>query len=220
MTHYLARRDFLQRGAVAAGAAAAFQIVPPPRPRRAAEIPPSEKLNIAGIGVGGMGAANLANLQGREIVALCDVDHTYAANTIQNIPTRSSTRIPADAGPAEGHRWRRDRDARPHPRGDLHGGHEGRQARLLPEAADPRHLRGPRAGPGGQGVQGGHADGHPGPLRRRRPADLRVDLGRAIGEVREVDAWCSLSYYPWGHAYWSSEWADRPKDTPPVPAKL
>ena len=21
-----------------------------------------------------------------------------------------------------------------------------------------------------------------------------------IGEVREVDAWCDLSYYPWGHA--------------------
>ena len=25
-----------------------------------------------------------------------------------------------------------------------------------------------------------------------------------LGEVREVDAWCSLSYYPWGHAGWSS----------------
>ena len=41
-----------------------------------------------------------------------------------------------------------------------------------------------------------------------------------IGEVREVDAWCSLSYYPWGHAYWSSSWSDRPKETPPVPAGL
>ena len=34
----------------------------------------------------------------------------------------------------------------------------------------------------------------------------------AIGEVREVDAWCSLSYYPWGHAYWSSKWGARPPD--------
>ena len=43
----------------------------------------------------------------------------------------------------------------------------------------------------------------------------------AIGEVREVDAWCSLSYYPWGHAGWSSKWgAARPKDTPPLPDKL
>ena len=43
----------------------------------------------------------------------------------------------------------------------------------------------------------------------------------AIGEVREVDAWCSLTYYPWGHAYWSSKWgAARPTDTPPLPDKL
>jgi predicted dehydrogenase len=42
----------------------------------------------------------------------------------------------------------------------------------------------------------------------------------AIGEVREVDAWCSLSYYPFGHAYWSSKWNRRPQDTPPVPTTL
>ncbi len=42
----------------------------------------------------------------------------------------------------------------------------------------------------------------------------------AIGEVREVDAWCSLSYYPWGHAGWSSKWGTRPTDTMPVPEGL
>jgi predicted dehydrogenase len=42
----------------------------------------------------------------------------------------------------------------------------------------------------------------------------------AIGEIREVETWCSLSYYPWGRAYWSSEWATRPDETPPVPDKL
>jgi predicted dehydrogenase len=41
-----------------------------------------------------------------------------------------------------------------------------------------------------------------------------------IGEVREVDAWCSLTYYPWGHASWSSQWSERPKETPPVPEGL
>jgi hypothetical protein len=41
-----------------------------------------------------------------------------------------------------------------------------------------------------------------------------------IGEVREVDAWCSLTYYPWGHAWWSSSWGERPKDTPAVPPGL
>ncbi|MBK9389864.1 MAG: Gfo/Idh/MocA family oxidoreductase [Bacteroidetes bacterium] len=38
---------------------------------------PSDKLNIAGIGVGGMGNANLKNLKGENIVALCDVDWGY-----------------------------------------------------------------------------------------------------------------------------------------------
>jgi predicted dehydrogenase len=41
-----------------------------------------------------------------------------------------------------------------------------------------------------------------------------------IGEVREVDAWCSLSYYPWGHAGWSSRWSARPQETPAVPSGL
>ena len=41
--------------------------------------PPSEKLNIAGIGIGGMGAGNIRQCAHENIVALCDVDHTYAA---------------------------------------------------------------------------------------------------------------------------------------------
>jgi hypothetical protein len=40
--------------------------------------PPSDLLNIAGIGVGGMGRANLINLSSQNIVALCDADWGYA----------------------------------------------------------------------------------------------------------------------------------------------
>ena len=40
--------------------------------------PPSDMLNIAGVGVGGMGRANLINLASQNIVALCDVDWGYA----------------------------------------------------------------------------------------------------------------------------------------------
>jgi len=40
--------------------------------------PPSDKLNIAGIGVGGMGFTNLRNMETENIVALCDVDWDYA----------------------------------------------------------------------------------------------------------------------------------------------
>ena len=39
---------------------------------------PSDKLNIAGIGVGGMGFRNLKNMDSENIVALCDVDWEYA----------------------------------------------------------------------------------------------------------------------------------------------
>src|SRR5690349_6094861 len=41
--------------------------------------PPSDKLNIAGIGIGGMGRTNMLNLGlDNNIVALCDVDWGYA----------------------------------------------------------------------------------------------------------------------------------------------
>ncbi len=47
---------------------------------------PSDKLNIAGIGVGGMGRRNLANMKTENIVALCDVDWKYAAKTFNDYP--------------------------------------------------------------------------------------------------------------------------------------
>ena len=39
----------------------------------------------------------------------------------------------------------------------------------------------------------------------------------AIGEVKEVEAWCSLSYAPHGHASWSSPCSDRPSKIQPIP---
>ena len=56
---------------------------------------PSNKLNIAAIGVGGMGGANLKACQGETIVALCDVDSAYAAKTIASTRRRRSTRTSA-----------------------------------------------------------------------------------------------------------------------------
>jgi hypothetical protein len=41
-----------------------------------------------------------------------------------------------------------------------------------------------------------------------------------IGPVREVHAWCSLTYYPWGHETWSSVLDRKPKTGPPVPPTL
>ena len=47
---------------------------------------PGDKLNIAGIGVGGMGQTNLKACSGENIVALCDVDSNYAAKTFAEYP--------------------------------------------------------------------------------------------------------------------------------------
>src|SRR6267143_1658932 len=65
-------------------------------------VPPSDMLNIAGIGVGGMGRANLINLASQNIVALCDVDWGYAGKSLDRLDTdieRLRARI--DAPPAE-----------------------------------------------------------------------------------------------------------------------
>jgi predicted dehydrogenase len=48
--------------------------------------PPSDKLNIAGIGIGGMGHDNLAASESENIVALCDADSDYAAKTFNKYP--------------------------------------------------------------------------------------------------------------------------------------
>lgn len=49
-------------------------------------IAPSDKLNIAGVGVGGVGRRNLKNMSSENIVALCDVDWKYASKTFNDYP--------------------------------------------------------------------------------------------------------------------------------------
>jgi Oxidoreductase family, NAD-binding Rossmann fold/Oxidoreductase family, C-terminal alpha/beta domain len=83
----ISRRKFLAK---AATTAAAVTIVPRHVLGRGF-VPPSDKLNIAGVGVGGMGRANLINLSTQNIVALCDVDWGYAGKSLD----RLDTEIPA-----------------------------------------------------------------------------------------------------------------------------
>src|SRR6202045_654959 len=94
----LSRRKFLTN--VATGGAA-IAIVPRHVLGRGFT-PPSDMLNIAGVGVGGMGRANLINLASQNIVALCDVDWGYAGKSLDRLDTdieRLRARI--DAPPAE-----------------------------------------------------------------------------------------------------------------------
>jgi predicted dehydrogenase len=75
----ISRRDFM-------AAAAAFTVVPGAVLGRGGNIAPSNKLNIAGVGVGGVGRAYIQNVSSENIVALCDVDQKYAANTYKLYP--------------------------------------------------------------------------------------------------------------------------------------
>ncbi|RLD31256.1 MAG: gfo/Idh/MocA family oxidoreductase [Bacteroidetes bacterium] len=47
---------------------------------------PSDKLNIAGIGVGGMGFSNLKQMETENIIGLCDVDWRYADRVFKHFP--------------------------------------------------------------------------------------------------------------------------------------
>jgi len=78
----ISRRGFL--GSL--GAVGAFTFVPGHvlgAPGRAGA---NDKLNIAGIGVGGRGAGDLQAVQSENIVALCDVDWGHASGTFRRYP--------------------------------------------------------------------------------------------------------------------------------------
>ena len=77
------RRTFL---ASAAAATAGFTIVPRHVLGRQGTPAPSDKLNIAGVGVGGMGKNNLKRCESENIVALCDVDFGMADEVFKKYP--------------------------------------------------------------------------------------------------------------------------------------
>jgi len=84
----VSRRDFLK----ASAGVAAFTIVPSHVLGGQSHTPPSEKVNIACVGVYGMGGANLRNCEGENIVALCDVDDNKAADVYNKYPNAKKYR--------------------------------------------------------------------------------------------------------------------------------
>jgi hypothetical protein len=79
----LSRRQFV---GISATAAAGFTILPSSVISGLGHKAPSDKLNIAGVGIGGMGHANLKELKSENIVALCDVDWGYADGCFKEFP--------------------------------------------------------------------------------------------------------------------------------------
>lgn len=85
MSSKITRRKFLETGAIAA---AGLTVVPSSvLGKSVGQTAPSDKLNIAGVGIGGMGGnANLSRLESENIIGLCDVDWKYSQRVFDKYP--------------------------------------------------------------------------------------------------------------------------------------
>jgi hypothetical protein len=197
----------------AAAAAATLTIVPRHvlgGPRRT---PPSEKLNIAGVGIGGRGAGDLDEVGTENIVALCDVHDQYAAKTFKRYPKARRYRdfrkmLAAQknidavivATPDHTHAVVAMMAIKmgKHVFCEKPLAHSIYEIRRLTEAAREAKVA-TQLGNQGQASEG-----------TRLVCEFIAD--GAIGPVREVHSWCNRPISPRG--------IDRPKETPPVPEGL
>jgi len=76
------RRAFL----ASASTVATFAVVPKHVIGGPGQTPPSDRLNIAGVGVGGMGHHDIQRVGNENIFALCDVDAAHAARSFRKFP--------------------------------------------------------------------------------------------------------------------------------------
>src|SRR5512137_2784639 len=77
------RRDFLKSTTVIT---TAVSIVPRHVLGGPGQKPPSEKLNIASVGCGGMGSGDIRSVGSENVVALCDVDQRAVARNAKHFP--------------------------------------------------------------------------------------------------------------------------------------
>ena len=107
------------------------------------QTPPSAKLNIAGVGVGGQGGWDLEQVASENIVALCDVDWGYAVEHVQEVPNATKYKDFREMLDRE-----KSLDAvvvgTPITPTHVDGGHQARQACVLRKTADADGLRGRR----------------------------------------------------------------------------
>lgn len=83
MSSPISRRQFLHQSTLIV---AGLSVVPSHTISGLGHRPPSDKLNIAGIGIGGKGRWNIAAMETENIVALCDVDQAYAQPVFEKYP--------------------------------------------------------------------------------------------------------------------------------------
>ena len=191
----------------------AAQVVP-------GKLSPNERLNIAAVGIGGMGRANIDACATENIVALCDVDDKYAAHTFEAYPKAAryrDFRVMFDkedknidavivATPDHTHAVIAMAALRA-------GKHLYCQKPLAHSIAEVRKLTEAAREAGVQTQMGNQ--GHSSEQIRRLREWVQAGV---IGEVREVHAW---SDRPVGGDPWSDfPIMKRPEETPPVPETL
>ncbi len=208
----LTRRSFI-KGTTAS--VAAFTIVPNHVLGGNRGQSPSDKLNIACVGIGGMGKSNLRACQAENIVALCDIDDAYAAPVYEVYPKakkyhdfRKMLEDQKDidaviiATPDHTHAivGMAAMQLGKHVYIQKPMSHSVYEARILTEAARKYNVV---TQMGNQGHSGEGA---------RIVCEWIWD--GAIGGVREVHAWTNRPVWPQGVE------VERPKETPPVPDTL
>ena len=215
----ISRREFMG----AAAATAAFTIVPRHVLGGPVHLPPSETLNIAGIGVGGRGSSNMQALNDakQNIVAVCDVDWRNAAGSFRRYPkarqykdfrkmldkeeknidavvVSTADHCHAVASIAAMKRGKHVYCEKPLT-------HSVYEARAVAEAAR-KYKVATQMGNGGQASE------------ETRLMSEYIQAG-AIGDVREVHIWTDRPNRGVFGEYWP-QGVERPKDTPPVPSTL
>lgn len=216
-TEAISRRAFLGRsGVVMAGV-----MVVPSRVVLGGEASPNNKLNIAGVGIGGQGAWDLQEVSSENIVALCDVDSSYAAKTFAAYPNakrykdfremldkEKSIDAVVVGTPDHTHAIVSMAAIR-------HGKHvycekpltrTVKEARGLAEAARQAKVA-TQMGNQGMAFEG-----------NRLINEWLWD--GAIGAVREVHVWSDRPTHRGKMPLWWAQGIERPKETPPVPESL
>lgn len=213
----MSRRDFMG----GAAAVAAFTVVPRHVLGGNRQAPPSEKLNIAGIGVGGRGGGDLRELESENIVALCDADWRQARGAFKRYP---------DAKQYKDFRVMLDKEEKnidavmvatpdhvhapasimamkmgKHVYCEKPLTHSVYESRMMAETARKYKVA---TQMGNQGQAGEEV---------RLTCETIWD--GAIGQVREVHVWTDRPLNGINKWYWP-QGVERPEDTPPVPEML
>ena len=155
-----ALKAWTRRGLIAAATGAATGLLAAPALGAGRRMKPSDRVNIAVIGAGGQGAANMSKLTSQNIVATADVDYDHVLHALQKNGAINPLRQPLKDAYDKAERFtdyrrmldaRKDIDAvliatpRPSPRRCGAHGDGARPACVRAKTPDPHHRGKPQA---------------------------------------------------------------------------